>query len=292
MKFTAVEPIISFDEKVRQFKRAKAMTAKISKHAVVDPAAQIGPDVEIGPFCVVGPGAVIGRGTRLDCNVHIKGKVIIGEDNKISAGVVIGGEPQDIGYQDEETEVVVGDRNVIRENVTINRGTVKDTGVTRVGNDCYFMSCVHIAHDCQVGNKVIIASNSVLGGHVHAHDHSGVSGGCAIHHKVTLGSYSFVGGVCKMVQDLPPFMLGEGVPGKPRCINIVALKRNDFSRQSIKGLSEAYRLLFRSRLGYEGSREILESKNMLDGPVSQLLDFILYQNEGKNGRGREGRAAA
>lgn len=292
MKFTAVEPIISFDEKVRQFKRAKAMSAKISKHAVVDPAAQIGADVEIGPFCVIGPNAIIGRGTRLENSITVKGKVIIGEENKISPGVVIGGEPQDIGYKDEDTEVVIGDRNIIRENVTINRGTTKDEGVTRVGSNCYFMSCVHIAHDCQVGNKVIIASNSVLGGHVHVHDNAGISGGVAIHHKVTLGSFSFVGGVSKAVQDIPPFMLAEGTPAKPRCINIVALKRNDFSPESIKGLSEAYRLLFRSRLGYEGAREILESKGMMNPSVQSLLEFILVQQEGRNGRGRDGKKSA
>src|SRR6185436_7707162 len=135
-------------------------------------------------------------------------------------GVVIGGEPQDLSYRGSPTRVVVGHHNIIREGVTINRATEKEDGVTSVGDHNYFMACSHIAHDCKVGSHIIMANGTLLGGHVHVHDHAGTSGAVGVHHYATIGSYSFVAGLSRVLHDVPPFMLAEGQPSRPRCINV------------------------------------------------------------------------
>ena len=147
------------------------MATKISDQAAVDPRAQIGDDVEIGPFCVVGPDVTIGAGSQLMNNVTLTGHVTVGEHNHFFPGVVIGAAPQDLSYQGGNTSVQIGDRNVFREGVTVNRGTEKEEGITTVGSHCYFMACAHIAHDCRVGSWVVMANATLLGGHVHVHDH-------------------------------------------------------------------------------------------------------------------------
>ena len=157
------------------------------------------------------------------------GNVTIGCRNHLYPGVVIGGEPQDISYRGADTKVVIGDDNIIRECVTINRATEKEDGVTRVGNHNFLMACCHVAHDCQLGDHIIIANGTLLGGHVHVHDHASLSGAVAVHHFATIGSYSFVAGVSAVRHDVPPYMLVEGYPARPRCINAVGLKRNNFS---------------------------------------------------------------
>ena len=153
------------------------MATIVAEHAVVDPRAIIDDDVEIGPFCVVGPQVTIGRGTRLVNNVTITGHVTIGQHNRFHPGVVIGGEPQDLSYRGSPTQVVIGDHNVFRECVTVNRATEKEDGVTRVGDHGFFMACSHIAHDCQVGDHVVMANGVLLGGHVHVAHHVTIAGG-------------------------------------------------------------------------------------------------------------------
>jgi UDP-N-acetylglucosamine acyltransferase len=258
----------------------------------IDPRATIAADVEIGPFCVVGPDVTIGSGTRLDNNVTVTGRVAIGERNHIFPGVVIGGEPQDISYRGGDTQVVIGDHNIIRECVTINRGSEKEDGVTSVGSHCYLMACSHVAHDCKVGDRVIIANGTLLGGHVHVHDNASLSGGVAVHHFTTIGAYSFVSGISRVLHDVPPYMLVEGIPTRPRCVNVVALKRNDFPAEVIKALTESHRLIYRSKVGLDNAREILRSNGQLVPAVNHLLSFIQTQQEGRHGRGRERRRAA
>jgi len=258
----------------------------------IDPRATIAADVEIGPFCVVGPDVTIGGGTRLDNNVTITGRVTIGEGNHIFPGVVIGGEPQDLSYRGGDTQVVIGDHNIIRECVTINRGSEKEDGVTSVGSHCYLMACSHVAHDCKVGDRVIIANGTLLGGHVHVHDNASLSGGVAVHHFTTIGAYSFVSGISRVLHDVPPYMLVEGIPTRPRCVNVVALKRNDFPFDVIKALTESHRLIYRSKVGLDNAREILRSNGQLVPAVNHLLSFIQNQQEGRHGRGRERRRAA
>ena len=268
------------------------MARVISSSADVDPRAEIADGVTIGPFCLVGPDVRIGAGTKLESNVTVKGRVTIGESNHFHPNVVLGGEPQDISYQGTPTEVRIGNNNVFREGVTVNRGTEKEQGVTSVGNNCYFMACSHVAHDCFVGDHVILANNVMLGGHVHVHDHASMSGGVGVHHFATIGSYSFVAGVSRVLHDVPPYMLVEGTPSRPRCINVVALKRNDFSSDAISALSQAHRLIYRAKVGLDQAREILRSNTQLCPQVNHLLSFVQNQQEGRHGRSRDIRRAA
>jgi UDP-N-acetylglucosamine acyltransferase len=268
------------------------MPIHVEPSAVVDPRAELDDDVHIGPFCVVGPLARIGRGTQLVNSVTIMGRVTLGQRNRVFPGAVLGGDPQDVSYRGSDTQVRIGDDNLIREGVTINRASEKEEGVTTVGDRCFFMAGVHIAHDCRIGSRVIIANATLLGGHVHVHDDATISGGVAIHHFSTVGSFSFTGGLSRVLHDVPPYMLSEGNPSKPRCINIVALKRNDFSADNIRALAEAHRLIYRARVGLDHTRELLRGADMLVPPVNHLLSFLQNQHEGRNGRGRDRRRAA
>jgi UDP-N-acetylglucosamine acyltransferase len=268
------------------------MATSISQLAVIDPQAEIDEDVEIGPFCVVGPKVRIGRGTCLENNVTIMGRVTLGQLNHIYPGAVLGGAPQDITYRGRDTEVIIGDDNIIRENVTINRASEKEEGITRVGSHNFLMACCHVAHDCVLGDQIIIANNTLLAGHVHVHDHASLSGQVAVHHFATIGSYSFVAGCSAVRHDVPPYMLVEGYPAKPRCINSVGLKRNCFPPMVIQALAEAHKLIYRQKVGLDDAWEILRANGHLVPQVNHLLSFIQGQHEGMHGRGRERRLAA
>jgi UDP-N-acetylglucosamine acyltransferase len=268
------------------------MASLIAHNASIDPRAEIDDEVEIGAFCVVGPQVRIGRGTKLESHVTLMGRVTIGQNNHIFPGAVIGGHPQDISYRGSDTEVVIGDHNVIREGVTINRATEKEEGVTSIGSDNFLMACSHVAHDCRLGDRIIMANAVLLGGHVRVHDHASFSGAVAVHHYTTIGSYSFIAGLSRVLHDVPPFMLVEGQPTRPRCINVVALKRNNFAPEAIECLAEAHRLLYRSKVGLDHAREILRSNGRIVPQVTELLSFVQQQQEGKHGRSRERRRAA
>lgn len=268
------------------------MATIIAHTAVVDPRAELDDEVRVGHHCVIGPNVRIGRGTRLENNITISGNTTIGRDNHLFPGVVVGAEPQDLSYQGTPTQVIIGDSNVFRESVTINRATEKEDGITSVGNNCYMMTCSHVAHDCKVGDRVIMANNVMLGGHVHVHDDATLSGGCAVHHFASIGCYSFVSGLSRVLHDVPPFMLVEGFPARPRTVNVVALKRKNFSSDAIKALMEAYRLLYRSKVGMEHAREILSSNGGILPELQTLFDFIEDSQSGRHGRGRDRRKAA
>ncbi len=268
------------------------MPPEISPLASVHPAAEIDDDVAIGPFCTVGPDVRIGAGTKLWNNVTLMGNVWIGRDNMLYPNVVIGGEPQDISYAGSDTRVVIGDCNVFREGVTINRASEKEDGVTFVGDHNFLMANTHVAHDCHLASHIIMANGALLGGHVHVDDHASLSGGVAVHHFTTIGSYSFISGLSRVLHDVPPYMLVEGSPARPRCINIVALKRNNFSPSVINNLAEAHRLIYRAKVGLDAAREILRGNDHLGTQVNHLLAFVEGQGEGKHGRSRETRRAA
>ena len=268
------------------------MATYVAEHVAIDPRAQIDDEVEIGPFCVIGPHVRVGRGTRLENSVTLMGHVTIGQYNHIYPGAVIGGEPQDISYRGSDTKVLIGDHNIIREGVTINRASEKEDGVTRVGDHNFLMACCHVAHDCQLGSHIIIANGTLLAGHVHVHDYVSLSGAVAVHHFATIGAYSFVGGLSAVRHDVPPYMLVEGYPARPRCINAVGLKRNNFSPQVIHALSEAHKLLYRSKVVLENAWEVLRANGQLVPQVNHLLSFVQGQHEGMHGRGRERRKAA
>jgi len=268
------------------------MATYVADNVSIDPRAEIDDEVEIGPFCVIGPHVRIGRGTRLENNVTLMGHTFLGEFNHVYPNAVIGGEPQDVSYCGGDTKVVIGDHNIIRECVTINRGTEKEEGITSIGDHNFLMACSHAAHDCRLGNNIILTNGTLLGGHVHVHDHAILSGGVAVHHFATIGAYSFVAGLSCVRHDAPPYMLVEGYPARPRCINVVGLKRNNFSARVIECLGEAHRLLYRAKVGLDHARDILRANNQLVPEVNHLLNFVANQHQGKHGRGRECRRAA
>jgi UDP-N-acetylglucosamine acyltransferase len=263
------------------------MAIIVAENTSVHPAAEIDDDVEIGPFCVIGPHVRIGRGCRLENSVTLMGHVTLGEHNHLYPGVVIGGEPQDISYRGTETQVLIGDHNILRESVTVNRASEKEDGTTALGSHNYLMAGAHVAHDCKVGSHIIMANAVLLGGHVHVHDYASLSGGVAVHHYASIGNYAFVGGLSRVQQDIAPYMLAEGHPARPRCINVVALKRNNFSRDAIDAIAEAHRLIYRAKVGLERATEILRGNHSLGPEVETLLSFISTQQEGKHGRARE-----
>ncbi|MEQ8846413.1 acyl-ACP--UDP-N-acetylglucosamine O-acyltransferase [Botrimarina sp.] len=263
------------------------MPTKIASNAWIDPRAELDEDVEIGPLCVVGAGAKIGAGTRLISSVTLMGRATLGRDNVIFPHAVIGGEPQDISYTGGETAVEIGDGNVIREGVTINRGTDKEEGVTRIGSNNTLMAGVHVAHDCLLGDHIVIANSTLLGGHVHVEDRASLSGGVAVHHCTTIGRYAFVGGLSRVLHDVAPYLLCEGSPAKPRCINIVALRKNGFNESEIDSLAEAHRLVFRNRADAASARAQMQAAGQLSRSACELFDFLDRQSSGRHGRSRD-----
>jgi UDP-N-acetylglucosamine acyltransferase len=266
--------------------------AEVHPTAIVEPGAVLAAGVRIGPHCVVSAEAVIGRGTELMNHVTLLGHVRLGERNRIYPNCVIGGEPQDVSYRGTATRVEIGDDNVIREGVTINRASEKEEGVTFVGNANFLMAACHVAHDCRIGDHVVIANGTLLGGHVRIHSRASLSGAVAVHHWATIGAWSFVAGLSRVLHDVPPFMLCEGMPARPRCVNLVALRRGGFPHEAIEAVTEAYRLLYRAKVGLESAEEILRSQGMFTQDVSLLLEFLARQQGGRHGRARERRRAA
>lgn len=263
------------------------MPIQVHPTAVVDPKARLEEDVFVGPFCVVGPDVRIGPRTRLRSHVSITGHTTLGSDNDLYPFVVVGSEPQDSGYHQEPTRVEIGDRNILREAVTIHRGTTKEDGLTRVGSDNFIMGGCHIAHDCKVGSRISMANGTVLGGHVHVHDFASLSGLVAVHHFCSVGSYSFVGGLSRINMDAPPYMLVEGHPMLIRSVNLVGLKRRGFTPLEIQSLTEAHRLIYRMRMAAPQAREILIDHDHWTDPIIKLFEFLDQQRTGRFGRARE-----
>ena len=263
------------------------MTTLIADTACVNPRAEIDDDVEVGPYCVVGPEVSIGKGTRLIAHVCILGQTTLGRDNVVHPFSVIGGEPQDVSYKGSPTRVEIGDRNVLREGVTVHRGSEKEEGVTRLGSDNLLMVNVHVAHDCVIEDRVIIANNTMLAGHGHVESSVTISGGVGVHPFVTFGEFSYVGGLSRIYHDVPRYMIVNGNPSKVRCINVVGLRRHGVSSEAISALHEAHRLIYRAKMSSAHASEVLESHGHLCPEVKHLLEFIEAQHLGKQGRARE-----
>lgn len=263
------------------------MGARIHPLAHVAATAELEDNVVIGPFCVVGPDVRIGEGTELLNNVTIVGYTTIGRGNRIYPGAVIGAEPQDISYDGSPTRVEIGDFNIIRECVTISRATTKEDGVTRIGSHNYLMACSHVAHDCKLGDHIVLANSALLGGHVHVHDYAIISGNVGVHHFATIGRFSFVGGQSRIVHDVPPYMLVDGNPSWVRCVNVVGLRRHGMTGEQIAALTEAHRLIYRARMGLENAEVLLRSNGKWTAEVEHLFDFLKAQFAGRHGRARE-----
>lgn len=252
----------------------------IHERAIVSSRARVHEEVSIGPYSIVGPDVEIGPGTRVESHVVLKGPCVIGRDNHIFQFASIGDDPQDKKYAGEPTRLVIGDRNTIREYCTINRGTVQDAGVTRVGNDNWIMAYVHIAHDCVIGDQTIFANNSTLAGHVHIGDWAILGGFTAVHQYCHIGAHTLTGIFTSVTKDIPAYVLASGRPAIPRGINAEGLKRRGFSSNQITNLREAYRALYRQGLKLGEAVEILEQSARTQEEIVVLLDSVRSSSRG------------
>jgi UDP-N-acetylglucosamine acyltransferase len=216
--------------------------------AIVSPDARIHESVSIGPYSVIGEGVEIGEGTRIGPHVVLMGPMVMGRDNNVFQFASVGDAPQDKKYAGEPTRLVIGDRNTIREGVTINRGTSQDQGVTQIGNDNWIMAYVHIAHDCVVGNNIILANNVALAGHSHVGDWAIFGGYSGLHQFCRAGAHCFMGKYAGVSQDVPAYVMVGGTPPAPHGINAEGLKRRGFTTEQIANIRHAYKLLYRSGL--------------------------------------------
>jgi len=243
--------------------------------ALVGPSAVIGVNVSIGAYSVIGAEVEIGDGTVIGPHAVIEGPTKIGRDNRIAQFASLGGDPQDMKFKGERTELVIGDRNMIREFVTINRGTGEGGGITRIGNDNWLLAYVHIAHDCQVGNHTIFSNYSALAGHVEVGDWAVFAGYSGAHQFCKVGAYSFIGMGCLLGSDVPPFvMMANEKHGRPRTINSEGLKRRGFDASRISAIKRAYRTLYTAGLSLAEAREKLVVQAQESDDVRAMLDFI------------------
>ncbi|MFZ2447390.1 MAG: acyl-ACP--UDP-N-acetylglucosamine O-acyltransferase [Syntrophobacteraceae bacterium] len=248
---------------------------QIHPTAIVSPDAELAEDVVIEAYSIIGPKVSIGSGTVVGPHVVIEGKTSIGVGNRIYPFVTIGFPPQDITYRGEETAVVIGNDNIIRENITIHRGSTLGDGITRIGDSNYLMAYVHVAHDCRIGTKVIMANATTLGGHVEVGDCAVIGGVVVIHQFVRIGEYSCLGGRTGVRMDIPPYMLASGTEGaKLFGPNIIGLRRNGFAQNTISALKKCYRIIFRSGLTVEDALEKVRREVEPLAEVERLVDFV------------------
>jgi UDP-N-acetylglucosamine acyltransferase len=256
------------------------MTGKrIHPTAIISPDADIAPDVEIGAFAIVGEGCTIGEGSVVAARATLERNVTLGRSVKVGIGTVLGGAPQDLKYAGEETTVEVEDGTVIREYVTINRGTAHSFRTT-VGKNCLLMSYVHIGHDCRIGNSVILSNVVQLAGHVSIEDKAILSGLSAVHQFARIGRHSFIGGMSRVSKDIPPFLKAVGNPVKLYGLNTIGLQRSGMEEATILELKRAYRLLFRSDLNL--SQAIERAQNDLE-PLDEVKELIRFVEASERG---------
>ncbi|MGH8210665.1 MAG: acyl-ACP--UDP-N-acetylglucosamine O-acyltransferase [Steroidobacteraceae bacterium] len=246
----------------------------IDARAIVSPQAQLAADVTVGPFSIIGPDVQIGAGTVVGPHVVINGPTVIGADNHIFQFASIGDAPQDKKYKGEPTRLEIGDRNVFRENCTVNRGTTHDKGVTRVGSDNLFMAYAHVAHDCQVGSKTVFANCAALGGHVEIGDWVILGGLTAVHQFVKIGAHAFLAGGAIVQRDVPPYVMVAGNPAQPHTVNSEGLKRRGFTENQVRNVRDAYRILYRSELKLAAALEKLRALGATQPEVRTFVDFI------------------
>ncbi len=264
------------------------MSARIDPWAKVDPSAVLDDDVVVGPFAVVGADVRIGAGTELLPHAVVLGPTTLGARNRVHPHACIGGDPQDLSFRGEVVRLEVGDRNVFRENVTVSRGTMKEQGLTRMGSGCLLMAGAHVAHDCVLGDSVIMGNNVLLAGHVHVESGAILNGAAAFHHYTTVGSLSYVGGLSRIHQDVPPYMVIEGSPARVVKVNAVGMRRAGIVEERVRAVKEAHRLLWRSEmLVRDRALERMERDGGMTEEVAHLVAFLRRQMAGKHGRARE-----
>jgi UDP-N-acetylglucosamine acyltransferase len=258
---------------------AERADARIHATALVDASAELGRGVVIGPYSIVGPRVSIGDGSTIGPHVLIERDTTLGQDCRISQGAVLGTDPQDLKFKGETTTLEVGDRTVIREYATLNRGTAA-TGRTLVGSDCLLMAYTHVAHDCELGNHVILSNAVNMAGHVVIEDWVTVGGLTAIHQFVRMGAHAFVGGASRIAQDVPPYVRVAGSPAKLYGLNSVGLDRRGFSEEVRRALKTSYRLLFQSNLNVSQGLARAEAEVEPLPEVLHLLSFIRESERG------------
>ena len=248
--------------------------------AIIHPGAKLGAGVSVGPYSIIGEHVEIGDNTWIGPHVVISGHTTIGCDNRIFQFSSIGEIPQDKKYAGEPTRLEIGDRNTIREFCTFNLGTAQDAGVTRVGSDNWVMAYVHIAHDCQVGNRTIFANNSQLAGHVHVDDWAILGGYTGVHQFCRIGSHTMTAVGTVVLQDVPPYVMAAGNSATPYGINAEGLKRRGFSAEALMALKRAYRTLYKSGLMLEEARAKLEEDAKTHPEIQPILDFLAVSKRG------------
>lgn len=262
--------------------------AHIHPTAIVDPRAELGRDVGVGPLCIIEADTVIGDGCTLEARAIVKSRTILGEDNQIGEGAVLGGRAQHVQIQEPGGTLVIGNSNRIRENATVHRGWSND-GTTTIGDHCYLMVNAHVGHDCRIGSHCILVNNCMIGGHVHIEDRAYVSGGSAVHQFCRIGKLAMIGGLAKIVQDVPPFVMVEGA-GTAEIVglNKVGLRRNGYKTDEILQLKEAYRVIYRQGLRWKEVLEIL-ARDFNTGPAAAFYEFL---KSGKRGFVQERRLSS
>lgn len=253
----------------------------IHSTAIIDPKARIHPSCKIGPYCVIGADVELGKGCHLVSHVTIEGPTKIGADNGFFPFSAIGMAPQDLTYAGEPTRLEIGNHNEIREFVTINRGTVKGGGLTSIGNSNLIMAYVHIAHDCQIGNNIIMANAATLGGHVTVEDWANVGALCPVHHFVRIGTHAIIGGGSTITRDVLPFSKTSAERGTHAYgLNAIGLERRGFAKERIKKLHHAYRVLLSSKLNTSQALAKMKSESDRGEDVDRLIRFIEESERG------------
>jgi len=252
----------------------------IDPRAVIDPKAELATDVSVGPYSIIGPDVQIDSGTVIGPHAVINGPTRIGRNNHIYQFASVGDAPQDKKYKGEPTRLEIGDGNTIREFVTINRGTVQDEGVTRIGDDNWIMAYVHIAHDCRIGNHTIFANNASLAGHVRIEDYVILGGFTLVHQYCALGAHSFTAFSSGVAKDVPPYVMASGFSAAPHGLNTAGLKRRGFSAETITRLKQAYKTLYRSTLTLQDALVELRIQAADCAEVGVMVEFLEKQKRG------------
>jgi len=252
----------------------------IDERAIVHPGAQIGKNVKIGPFAIIEDKVVIGDGCVIEAHAIVRNHTRMGRENHVFQFASVGETPQYKALTEGQSELVVGDRNTIRENVTLNRGTPEHGGVTSIGDDNFIMAYVHIAHDCHVGNQTVFANGASLAGHVNVHDYAILGGYSLIHQFCNIGAHCItgIGAVC--FKDVPPYVVAAGNPSEPFGINHRGLNRRDFDRDTILLLKHAYKLLYRSNLSVKDAIKAIEDLDSRCADLSVMIEFLKSSERG------------
>lgn len=259
--------------------------------AVVSPKARLAATVDVGPYAVVGDDVTLGEGCVLMAHAVVLGPTVMGAGNVVHPHAVLGGDPQDLKYKGGRTTLVVGDRNLFREGVTVNRGTETGGGETAIGTGNLLMACSHVAHDCRLGDGIVMANGVLLAGHITVESHALLMGLAAVHHFATIGRHAFIAGYTPVAQDAPPFMIVQGIPARVRGVNAVGLQRAGFSEERVRALRDAHRRLYRSGELRSEVLGVLEREMAGNPDVSHLVRFLRASDQGRHGRAGEAHRA-